>query len=159
MGEGLFSTLVRLGGHDQHQTSQCASQPKVPPHGDPPLKALQLTEALRALLADQGSHEEQDILRRQVSGDTAQMILEWLARDEVSAVSHQSRHTNITPDSTLHHLTLVHETVLHHVKDRNSTSGKSTSTSSPSDHTSEVCAGCFDTYILRQKHNKKMLFS
>lgn len=118
MGEGLFSALVRLGGHDQHQTSQCATQPKVPPHGDPALKVLQLTEALRVLLADQGSHEERDILRRQVSGDTAQMILEWLARDEVSAVSHQSRHTNITPDSTLKMK-----------EDRNSTSRKSTSTS------------------------------
>lgn len=148
MGEGLFSALVRLGGHDQHQTSQSATQPKVPPHGDPALKVLQLTEALRALLADQGSHEERDILRRQVSGDTAQMILEWLARDEVSAVSHQSRHTNITPDSTLKMK-----------EDRNSTSRKSTSTSSPSDHTSEVCAGCFYTYILRQKHNKKTFFS
>lgn len=148
MGEGLFSALVRLGGHDQHQTSQSATQPKVPPHGDPALKVLQLTEALRALLADQGSHEERDILRRQVSGDTAQMILEWLARDEVSAVSHQSRHTNITPDSTLKMK-----------EDRNSTSRKSASTSSPSDHTSEVCAGCFYTYILRQKHNKKTFFS
>lgn len=102
MGEGLFSALVRLGGQDHRQTSQSASQPKVPPHGDPAVKVLQLTEALRVLLEDQGSYEEQDTLRRQVSGDTAQMILEWLARDGVSAVSHQSRRTNIPPDSTLH---------------------------------------------------------
>lgn len=103
MGEGLSSALVRLGGHDQHQTSQCATQPKVPPHGDPALKVLELTEALRVLLADQGSHEERDILRRQVSGDTAQMILEWLARDEVSCC--------VTPEQTHKHHTRLNSSL------------------------------------------------
>lgn len=115
MGEGLFSALMRLDGQDHHQPSQCASQLKVQPHGDPALKVLQLTEALRALLEGQVSHEEQDILRRQVSGDTAQMILEWLARNQVGSVSHQSRHTNITPGSARHHLMLAYQTVLCHV--------------------------------------------
>lgn len=74
---------MRLGGQDC-QDSQCAPQLKVAPHADPALKVLQLTEALRALLEGQGSDEAQDDLRRQVSADTAQTILKWLARDEVS---------------------------------------------------------------------------
>lgn len=74
---------MRLGGQDC-QDSQCASQLKVALHADPALKVLQLTEALRALLEGQGSDDAQDDLRRQVSADTAQTILKWLARDEVS---------------------------------------------------------------------------
>lgn len=82
MSEGLFSALMRLGGQD-HQSSELT----LPPHVDPALKALQLTEALRAVLEGQGSEEEQDSLRKQVSTDTAHVILKWLERDEVSEVS------------------------------------------------------------------------
>lgn len=102
---------MRLGGQDHHQSSQCASQTKALPKGDPGLKVLQLTEALRALLEVQGSREEQDFLRGQVGGDTAQMILEWLARDEVGCVSHQSKRTNLTPGSALHLRMSVDRTV------------------------------------------------
>lgn len=75
---------MRLDGQDHHQ---CASQVKVLPQGDPGLKVLQLAEALGGLLEVQGSREELDLLRGQVSGGTAQMILEWLARDKVGSVS------------------------------------------------------------------------
>lgn len=87
MGDGLFSALVRLGGQDC-QASECTSQLTLDPHVDPALKALQLTEALRAVLEGQRSEEEQDSLRKQVSEDTAHVILKWLERDEVSDVSH-----------------------------------------------------------------------
>lgn len=103
---------MRLGGQDQHQSSQCASLPKALPQGEPGLKVLQLTEALRALLEVQASREEQDFLRGQVSSDTAQLILEWLTRDEVGSDSHQSRHTNLTPGSAPHLLVSVDRTVL-----------------------------------------------
>ncbi len=83
MGEGLISALVRLGGQD-YQSSECTSQSTPPPHVDPALKALQLTEALRVMLEDQGSEEEQDSLRKQVSTDTAHVILKWLEKDEVN---------------------------------------------------------------------------
>ncbi|XP_071344335.1 liprin-beta-2 isoform X5 [Trachinotus anak] len=51
---------------------------------DPALKTLQLTEALRVALEGKGSEEEQDFLRRQVSTDTANVILKWLERDKVN---------------------------------------------------------------------------
>lgn len=86
MGEGLFSDLLRLRGQD-YQSSECTSELTLPPHMDPALKALQLTEALRAVLEGQGSEKEHDSLRKQVSSDTAEVILKWLERDEVSAVS------------------------------------------------------------------------
>lgn len=86
MGEGLSSALMQLGGQD-HQSSECTSQLTLPPRVDPALKALQLTESLRAVLEVQGSEEEQDSLRKQVSTDTAHVILKWLERDEVSTVS------------------------------------------------------------------------
>lgn len=85
-GEGLFSALMELGGQD-YQTSQCTSQLTVPPDIDPALKALQLTEALRAVLEGEGSEEKQDSLRKQVSADTTHIILKWLGRDEVSTAS------------------------------------------------------------------------
>ncbi len=84
LGEGLISALMQLGGQD-HQSSVCKSQQTLPPHVDPALKALQLTEALRAMLEDQGSEEEQDSLRKQISADTAQVILKWLEKDKVNA--------------------------------------------------------------------------
>lgn len=84
MGEGLFRALVQLGGQDC-QSSECASQLTLLPHVDPALKALQLTEGLRVVLEGQGGEEEQDSLRKQVSTDTARVILKWLERDEVSS--------------------------------------------------------------------------
>ncbi|XP_051236414.1 liprin-beta-2 isoform X4 [Dicentrarchus labrax] len=83
MGEGLFSALMRLGGQD-YQSSECTSQLTLPPSVDPALNALQLTEALRVVLEGQGSEQEQESLRKQVSTDTAHVILKWLERDEVN---------------------------------------------------------------------------
>ncbi|XP_035806680.2 liprin-beta-2 isoform X6 [Amphiprion ocellaris] len=83
MCEGLFSALAQLGGQD-FQSSECMEQLTLPPHMDSTLKALQLTEALRAVLEGQGSQEEQGNLRKQVSTDTANVILKWLERDEVN---------------------------------------------------------------------------
>ncbi|XP_049904979.1 liprin-beta-2 isoform X6 [Epinephelus moara] len=83
MGEGLFGALMHSGGQDC-QTSECTSQLPVASLQDPSLKALQLTEALRAVLEGQGSDEEQDSLRKQVSTETAHVILKWLERDEVN---------------------------------------------------------------------------
>ena len=85
MGEGLFSALMLLGGQD-YQSSECTSQMTFSPPVDPSLKALQLTEALRAVLEGQGSEEKRDSLRKQVSTDTAHVILKWLEKDEVSTV-------------------------------------------------------------------------
>lgn len=87
VGEGLFSALMRLGGQD-YQSSDCTLELTLPPPVDPGLKALQLTEALREVLEGQGSDEEQDSLRKQVSTDTAHVILKWLEREEVSYVAH-----------------------------------------------------------------------
>uniref|UniRef100_A0A3Q4MGS3 Liprin-beta-1/2 coiled-coil domain-containing protein n=1 Tax=Neolamprologus brichardi TaxID=32507 RepID=A0A3Q4MGS3_NEOBR len=56
----------------------------LPPPLDPALKALQLTEALRAVLEGQGNEEGQDALRKQVSDDTADIILKWLGRGGVN---------------------------------------------------------------------------
>ncbi|KAM8762918.1 liprin-beta-2 isoform 2-T2 [Acanthopagrus schlegelii] len=78
VGEGLFAALMRLGGQDR-QSSDCADSP---PHVDPALKALQLTEALRAVLEGQRSEEEQEALRKQVSTDTANVIVKWLERED-----------------------------------------------------------------------------
>lgn len=89
-GEGLFSALMQLSGQD-YQSSDCTSQLTLPPRVDPSLKALQLTEALRAVLEGQGSDEEQDLLRKEVSTDTAHVILKWLEREEVSCVTHIGR--------------------------------------------------------------------
>ncbi|XP_059180028.1 liprin-beta-2 [Centropristis striata] len=83
MGEGLLGALMRLGGQDC-QATECTSQLTLAPLVDPALKALQLTEALRAVLEGQGSEEKQDSLRKQVSTDTAHTILKWLERDEVN---------------------------------------------------------------------------
>lgn len=85
MGEGLFSALMQLGGQDL-QSSECTQRLPLPPCVDPAIRTLQLTEALRAELEGQGSEEEQSTLRKQVSTDTANVILKWLERDEVSAV-------------------------------------------------------------------------
>lgn len=86
IGEGLFSALVQLGSQDC-QSSQCTQKLTLPPPVDPALKALQLTEALRAVLEGQGSEEEQTSLRKEVSTDTANIILKWLQRTEVSTAS------------------------------------------------------------------------
>ncbi|XP_071344331.1 liprin-beta-2 isoform X2 [Trachinotus anak] len=66
------------------QSSECTKQQTLPPPMDPALKTLQLTEALRVALEGKGSEEEQDFLRRQVSTDTANVILKWLERDKVN---------------------------------------------------------------------------
>uniref|UniRef100_A0A3Q3WSE1 Liprin-beta-1/2 coiled-coil domain-containing protein n=1 Tax=Mola mola TaxID=94237 RepID=A0A3Q3WSE1_MOLML len=77
---------IIAGGQDC-QASQCTSQSTAPPHMDPALKALQLAEALRALLEGQGSEEEQESLKKQVSTETACVIVKWLERHEVSTVN------------------------------------------------------------------------
>ena len=89
IGEGLFSALMRLDVQD-YQSSQSTQKLTLPPPVDPTLKALQLTDALRAVLEGQQSEEEQDSLRKQVSTDTAHVILKWLERGEVSMVSFTS---------------------------------------------------------------------
>lgn len=81
--DGLSSAVMWLGGQDC-QASQFTSQSTAPPHMDPALKALQLAEALRALLEGQGSEEEQESLKKQVSTETACVIVKWLERHEVS---------------------------------------------------------------------------
>ncbi|XP_047437367.1 liprin-beta-2 isoform X7 [Mugil cephalus] len=83
LGEGLLSALMQLGGQDL-QPSAYTQQLSLPPHLDPAVKTLQLTEALRAELEGQGSEEDQNTLRKQISPDTANVILKWLERDEVN---------------------------------------------------------------------------
>ncbi|XP_034385387.1 liprin-beta-2 isoform X3 [Cyclopterus lumpus] len=83
MGQGLFGARMQLGGQDC-KASECSSQLTPAPLEDPALRALQLTEGLRAVLEGQGSEEQQDSLRKQVSTDTAHVILKWLERDEVN---------------------------------------------------------------------------
>nr|XP_004539467.1 liprin-beta-2 isoform X2 [Maylandia zebra] len=67
-----------------YQSPECSQQLTLPPPLDPVLKALQLTEALRAVLEGQGNEEGQDALRKQVSDDTADIILKWLGRGGVN---------------------------------------------------------------------------
>ncbi|TNN75808.1 Liprin-beta-2 [Liparis tanakae] len=96
----------RFGGHDR-QASECSSQLTPAPLEDAALRALQLTEGLRAELGGQGSEDQQDSLRKQVSTDTAHVILKWLERDEVSAVSFTSegpRHSNRDGHQTRTHM-------------------------------------------------------
>lgn len=86
MGEGLFIARMQLDVKD-YQSPECSQQLTLPPPLDPVLKALQLTEALRAVLEGQGNEERQDALRKQVSDDTADIILKWLGRGGVSTDS------------------------------------------------------------------------
>lgn len=100
MGEGLFIARMQLDVKD-YQSPECSQQLTLPPPLDPVLKALQLTEALRAVLEGQGNEEGQDTLRKQVSDDTADIILKWLGRGGVSTDS-QVCHPSIT---VIEHLT------------------------------------------------------
>ena len=86
MGEGLFTALMQIEDQDC-PASECTSHLTLDPGVDHALKALQLTEALRGVLEGQGSEQEQHSLRKQVSTETAHIILKWLHRDEVSTVS------------------------------------------------------------------------
>uniref|UniRef100_A0A3Q0RCY8 Liprin-beta-1/2 coiled-coil domain-containing protein n=1 Tax=Amphilophus citrinellus TaxID=61819 RepID=A0A3Q0RCY8_AMPCI len=86
---------IIAGGKD-YQSPECSQQLTLPPPLDPALKALQLTEALRAMLEGQGNEEEQDALRKQVSDDTANIILKWLERGEVST---GNLHSNANSES------------------------------------------------------------
>uniref|UniRef100_A0A668VGU5 Liprin-beta-1/2 coiled-coil domain-containing protein n=1 Tax=Oreochromis aureus TaxID=47969 RepID=A0A668VGU5_OREAU len=76
-----------------------SQQLTLPPPLDPALKALQLTEALRAVLEGQGDEEGQDALRKQVSDDTADIILKWLGRGGVSTDSQVNLHSNANSES------------------------------------------------------------
>ncbi|XP_055363178.1 liprin-beta-2 isoform X3 [Betta splendens] len=89
IGEGLFGVLMQLGGHD-YQTSQCTQKLSPPPPAEPALKALHLTEALREVLEAQRSEEEQASLRKQVSTDTAHVLLKWLEGDGVNLHSNSN---------------------------------------------------------------------
>lgn len=95
MGEGLFSALMRCGGREGKASTY--TSPLTPaPLRDPALRALQLTEALRVVLQGQSSEEEHVCLRKRVSTDSAHVILKWLERDVVSAVSSKVlQHSNI----------------------------------------------------------------
>ncbi|KAL3065361.1 hypothetical protein OYC64_015519 [Pagothenia borchgrevinki] len=83
MGEGLFTALMQIEDQDC-PASECTSHLTLDPVVDHALKALQLTEALRGVLEGQGSEQEQHSLRKQVSTETAHIILKWLHRDEVN---------------------------------------------------------------------------
>uniref|UniRef100_A0A7N8WYK9 PPFIA binding protein 2a n=1 Tax=Mastacembelus armatus TaxID=205130 RepID=A0A7N8WYK9_9TELE len=76
-----------------YQSSECTKQLNLPLPVDPTLKALQLTEALRELLEGQGGEEEQDSVKKQLSHDTADIILKWLERDE------ENIHSNTNSES------------------------------------------------------------
>lgn len=62
-------------GVTNDQTSQSSSQSTDPRYMNAALKALQLTEALKALLEAWGSDGEQEPLRKQVATDTADVTL------------------------------------------------------------------------------------
>ncbi|KAK1891433.1 Liprin-beta-2 [Dissostichus eleginoides] len=81
MDEGLFTALMQIEDQDC-PASECTSHLTLDPVVDHALKALQLTEALRGVLEGQGSEQEQHSLRKQVSTETAHIILKWLHRDE-----------------------------------------------------------------------------
>ncbi|XP_071385104.1 liprin-beta-2 [Centroberyx affinis] len=84
--EGLCNALMGLSGQG-HRSPDFTSKPALPPPPDPALRALQLTEALRAILEGQGTAEEQEALRKQVSVDTTSAILQWLERGKVNVHS------------------------------------------------------------------------
>lgn len=77
-------------GVTNDQTPQSSSKSSDPHYMDPALKALQLTEALKALLEGWGSDRELESVRKQVAKDTADVILRWLTRDEVSTAGNHS---------------------------------------------------------------------
>lgn len=85
MGKGLLGALDELGGQD-YQPSDCTQQLPLPHHlVDPAAEAFRLTEALRAMLESQGS-VDQGALRKQVTTETANVILKWLGINEVQSV-------------------------------------------------------------------------
>ncbi|KAM6943604.1 LOW QUALITY PROTEIN: liprin-beta-2 [Xenentodon cancila] len=79
MGEDLLRAL-QIGGQG------CQSSEHTPQHLPPPvdsdLKALQLAEALRGVLEARESEEGPRALRKQVSSDTANVIIKWLEPHE-----------------------------------------------------------------------------
>ncbi|XP_078800672.1 liprin-beta-2 isoform X6 [Oryzias latipes] len=80
-GEGLLDAPLQID-RQGYQSPGCVQKLPLPPYLDPSLEALRLTEALRALLEGQTCKEEQEALRKQVSLDTASVILKWLQRTE-----------------------------------------------------------------------------
>ncbi|CAK6954950.1 liprin-beta-2 [Scomber scombrus] len=98
IGEGLFNALIRLDVPD-YQSSQNTPKLTLPPPVDPTLKVLQLTDALRAVLEGQGSEEGWDSLRKQVSIDTAHIILKWLKRGELSFILKGNLHSSGNSES------------------------------------------------------------
>lgn len=79
MGKGLFSAPEELGGQDC-QPSDC-TQPLSLPH----LLVDPAAEALRAMPESQGS-VDQGALRKQVTTETANVVLKWLGTNEVQSV-------------------------------------------------------------------------
>ncbi|CAG05716.1 unnamed protein product [Tetraodon nigroviridis] len=77
-GTTLFSDVMQSRVTNE-QTPQSCSQSTDPRYMDPALKALQLTEALKALLEGWGSDREQESVRKQVATDTADVIPEVAA--------------------------------------------------------------------------------
>lgn len=95
IGQGLFRGLENLNGRD-HQSSACTQQLPLPPPVDPAAEAFRLTEALRAVLESQGSVDDQGALRKQVTPETANVILKWLGINEVRvALFIQGIHTTV----------------------------------------------------------------
>lgn len=88
-GTTLFSDVTQSRVTNE-QTPQSCSRSTDPRYMDPALKALQLTEALKALLEGWGSGREQESVRKQVATDTADVILRWLQTDEVSTAETHS---------------------------------------------------------------------
>ena len=88
--------LVCILGAQDPPSIECTQQTTLPPPVDPALKTLQLTEALRAELEGKWSEEEQVSLRKHISTDTANVILKWLERDQVSTAlsSHDLQHSD-----------------------------------------------------------------
>lgn len=70
-----------------YKSSDVDPELPLPTPVDPAFVALELMEVLRAVLEGQRSEEKQGALSKQMSTDTANVILKWLQRDEVSKFS------------------------------------------------------------------------
>ncbi|XP_027869844.1 liprin-beta-2 isoform X4 [Xiphophorus couchianus] len=103
MYEGVFSPPMQ--SCDQgYKSSDVDPELPLPTPGDPAFVALELMEVLRAVLEDQRSEEKQGALSKQMSTDTANVILKWLQRDEAnltlnnSSESYQERLSRLEGD-------------------------------------------------------------
>ncbi|XP_032416954.1 liprin-beta-2 isoform X5 [Xiphophorus hellerii] len=103
MYEGVFSPPMQPCDQG-YKSSDVDPELPLPTPVDPAFVALELMEVLMAVLEGQRSEEKQGALSKQMSTDTANVILKWLQRDEAnltlnnSSESYQERLSRLEGD-------------------------------------------------------------